>query len=168
MGMFAKSIAAALGAALFTNAAAASCWSDDAYKAAQLREFDTMMMVEALRCRKTPANFVHHYNTFVVASRPALVKANAHLRGHFEKRHGAKQALNFYDNYMTTVANRYGAGTEGLKCEDMASIVQAAIGTDGSPEALHTIVAAAKMVPSIASERCTQETLTPVTVAARP
>ncbi len=168
MGMFAKSLAAALGAVLITSSAAANCWSDVAYKAAQLREFDTMMMVEALRCRKTAANFVHDYNKFVVASRPALLKANAHLRGHFEKQVGSKQALNAYDNYMTTVANRYGAGTEGLDCSDMGSIVLAALATDGSVEALHQVVAAANMVPTVASQRCTPATVTAVTFAGRP
>lgn len=154
MGIFAQALATAAAIGLMGSSASASCWNDAAYKAAQLREFDTMMMVEALRCRKTAANFVHHYNAFVVASRPALLKANAHLRGHFEKTHGAKQALNAYDNYMTTVANRYGAGTEGLGCDDMGSIVQAALATDGTPEALHAIVEAARMVPSIAGARC--------------
>lgn len=167
MGIFTKTVATAAAMAMLAGSANAGCWSDAAYKAAQLREFDTMMMVEALRCRKTAANFVHHYNAFVVASRPALLRANADLKGHFEKLHGARQALNAYDNYMTTVANRYGAGTEGLDCNDMASVVQAAIATDGSPEALQQVVAAANMVPSIASERCEPTSASSLTIAAR-
>lgn len=167
MGIITKLLAAAAATAVLTGSADANCWSEAAYKAAQLREFDTMMMVEALRCRKTEANFVHEYNKFVVASRPALLKANASLKGHFEKTVGAKGALNAYDNYMTTVANRYGAGTEGLGCTDMASIVQAALATDGTPEALHQIVAVANMVPTVASARCTQGSPATVSIAAR-
>jgi hypothetical protein len=167
MGIFTKTLAAFVATATLAGSANANCWSDAAYKAAQLREFDTMMMVEALRCRKTAANFVHDYNKFVVASRPALLKANAHLRGHFEKSHGVKGALNAYDNYMTTVANRYGAGTEGLNCTDMASVVQAALATDGSPEALHQVVAAANMVPTVASARCAPGAASTVSIAAR-
>lgn len=167
MGMFTKTLAAAAATAMLAGTANANCWSDAAYRAAQLREFDTMMMVEALRCRKTAANFVHEYNKFVVASRPALLKANASLKSHFEQAVGAKGALNAYDNYMTTVANRYGAGTEGLSCTDMASIVQAALATDGSPEALHQIVAAANTVPTVASDRCEPGSAGTLSIAAR-
>ena len=155
MGIINKGLAALAAIAMCAGSANAACWSDTAYKAAQLRELDTMLMVEALRCRKTSANFVEAYNRFVVASRPALLKANAALKGHFAQQVGERGALNAYDNYMTTVANRYGAGTEGLGCEDMASIVEAALGAAGGAEALNGIVQAARMVPAIAGERCT-------------
>jgi hypothetical protein len=167
MGILGKSAAALVGSALLAGSAQANCWSDTAYRAAQVRELDTMMMVEALRCRKTAANFVHHYNDYVVASRIALLKANADLRSHFATVVGPKGALSAYDNYMTTVANRYGAGTEGLACEDMASIVQAAIATNGSAEALYQIAVAANMVPTVASNRCAAVEA-PVMIAARP
>lgn len=167
MGILGKTLAALAASASLVGSANATCWSDKAYQAAQVREFDTMMMVEALRCRKTAANFVHDYNAFVVASRPALLKANAALRSHFAGAVGEKAALSAYDNYMTTVANRYGAGTEGLACADMASIVQAAMATDGSPEALYRVAAAANMVPTIASERCAT-TVATASFAARP
>jgi len=157
MGIISKAIAAAAGCALLGGTANAACWSDTAYKAAQLRELDTMLMVEALRCRNTPANFVETYNQFVVASRPALLKANAALRSHFASRVGSEGALDAYDNYMTTVANRYGAGTEGLACADMASIVQAALAAGGMDPALDELVQAAHMVPAIPGVRCGAE-----------
>lgn len=163
-----KALTALAASATLAGSVQANCWSDAAYKAAQLRELDTMMMVEALRCRKTAANFVHDYNAFVVASRPTLLKANADLRQHFAGSVGTKGALNAYDNYMTTVANRYGAGTEGLACEDMASIVRAALATSGSADALYQVAQAANMVPSIAGDRCTTLPLTTVSIAARP
>jgi len=167
MGIITKALAGAVAMAMCAGSANAACWSDAAYKAAQLRELDTMLMVEALRCRKTSANFVETYNRFVVASRPALLKANAALKTHFADEVGQKGALNAYDSYMTTVANRYGAGTEGLACEDMASIVQAALAAGGADSALTQIVEAARMVPSIAGDRCTAETST-ISFAARP
>ena len=155
MGIFNKGLAALAAIAVCAGPAQAACWSDAAYRAAQLRELDIMLMVEALRCRKTSANFVEAYNSFVVASRPALLNANAALKSHFAQQVGERGALNAYDNYMTTVANRYGAGTEGLGCEDMASIVQAALGAGGAADALNGIVEAAHMVPAIAQDRCT-------------
>lgn len=167
MGIITRALAAAVATAMCAGSANAACWSHAAYKAAQLRELDTMLMVEALRCRKTSANFVETYNRFVVASRPALLKANAALKTHFTAEVGAKGALGAYDNYMTTVANRYGAGTEGLACQDMASIVEAALAAGGADMALEQIVEAARMVPSIADARCAPETST-ITFAARP
>jgi hypothetical protein len=167
MGIISKGLAAAVATAMCAGSANAACWSEAAYKAAQLRELDTMLMVEALRCRKTSANFVETYNRFVVASRPALLKANAALKTHFTSEVGAKGALNAYDNYMTTVANRYGAGTEGLACEDMASIVEAALAAGGADAALTQIVDAARMIPAIPGERCTAPETT-LTFAARP
>lgn len=162
-----KALAAAVATALVAGSANAACWSDAAYKAAQVRELDTMLMVEALRCRKTSANFVNDYNKFVVASRPALLQANAALRGHFAQQFGAKGALNAYDNYMTTVANRYGAGTAGLDCNDMASIVRTGLAAKGSAAALHEIAERAQMVPTVRGNRCGGGSSTLTTVARR-
>jgi hypothetical protein len=165
--LLAKALSAAVATALVASSANAACWTDAAYKAAQVRELDTMLMVEALRCRKTSANFVHAYNRFVVASRPALLQANAALRGHFALTHGQKGALNAYDNYMTTVANRYGAGTEGMDCDDMASIVNAGLAAKGSATALHDIAERANMVPTIRGGRCKGGPIAPLNIADR-
>jgi hypothetical protein len=167
MNFFATAITAATAVAFAAGSANAACWSDAAYKAAQVRELDTMLMVEALRCRKTSANFVHEYNRFVVASRPALLQANAALRGHFARQFGDKGALNAYDNYMTTVANRYGAGTQGLDCNDMASIVRTGLAAKGSAAALHDIAERAQMVPTIRGGRCEGGAGSPLSVAVR-
>lgn len=160
MGIISKTLATVATVALLGGSANAACWTEAAYKAAQVRELDTMLMVEALRCRKTAANFVASYNDFVVASRPALLQANAALKGHFAEVVGSRGALNAYDNYMTTVANRYGAGTEGLSCTDMASIVQAALAANGSADALHQLAEAARMVPSVEGARCATSSMT--------
>lgn len=154
MRVLVKMIAAASCAALVAGSAQAACWSDAAYRAAQVRELDTMLMVEALRCRKTPASFLDDYNRFVEASRPALLKANTALKEHFAGEGGERAALDAYDNYMTMVANRYGAGAEGLGCDDMGSIARAVLAGNGSPETLYQIAVAAQMVPTIREARC--------------
>jgi hypothetical protein len=166
MKMLSKLLCAAVASALTAGSANAGCWSEAAYRAAQVRELDTMLMVEALRCRKTLANFIEVYNQFVVASRPALLQANTALRGHFAGEVGERGALNAYDNYMTTVANRYGAGSEGLSCDDMASITRAALATNGSADALYDIAVTAQMIPTIQGDRC-QAGTTSLTVAVR-
>lgn len=167
MGILNKALAGLTATAMLAGPAQAGCWTDAHYKAAQVRELDTMLMVEALRCRKTSANFVHHYNHFVEVSRTALLKANADLRAHFAAEVGERGALNAYDNYMTTVANRYGAGTEGLACEDVASIVAAAASAQGDAVELHRVALAADMRPSVSGDRCGAGALPQVTIAAR-
>ena len=167
MGMINKALGALAATALLAGSAQAGCWTDAAYQAAQVRELDTMLMVEALRCRKTAANFVGEYNRFVQVSRPALLKANADLRAHFAGEVGERGALNAYDNYMTTVANRYGAGTEGLDCTDVASIVRAAAATKGSATALYQVAAAADMRPNIEGRRCAGGARPVLNIAAR-
>lgn len=157
-------IAAACGAV--ATPAEAACWSHAAYQAAQVRELETMLMVEALRCRRTGANFLPQYNEFVRTSRPALIRVNDTLRSHFASTVGHARALDAYDDYVTSVANRYGAGTEGLDCEDMASIARAAAGAQGSHEALAELARAAEMRPVVHGGRCDRE-LPPVSIASR-
>lgn len=147
MGIITKALAAATAIATLSGAANAACWTPAAYKAAQVRELDTMLMVEALRCRKTAANFVSDYNRFVQVSRAALIQANAELKAHFG-------GLNAYDNYMTTVANRYGAGTEGLDCRDVASIVRAGLAANGSLDGLYQVAVSAQVEPAVEGGRC--------------
>ena len=166
MKIVTNTLAAVLSVALCAGSANAACWSDAAYEAAQVREFDTMLMVQALRCRKTNANFVGDYNRFVVASRPALLKANATLKSHFAAEHGERGALNAYDNYMTTVANRYGAGTNGLGCEDVAAMVQMALAAKGSHAALSELADTVQMTPAVQGDRCVGGGA-PLTIAAR-
>ena len=166
MSFVMKGLAVAAACAVVAVPAEAACWSDAAYRAAQVRELDTMLMVEALRCRRTGANFLPEYNAFVQASRPALVRVNDTLRAHFSDEVGPKRALDAYDNYVTTVANRYGAGTEGLDCADMASIARAAAGPRGSHEALAELAETAEMRPTVPGGRCAGR-LPSVSIASR-
>lgn len=161
-----KGIAAAAAAATLAAPAGAACWTNAAWEAAQVRELDTMLMVEALRCRATPANFIPEYNAFVQSSRPALVHANAALRGHFAADVGDKRALDAFDDYVTAVANRYGAGTVGLTCADMASIARAAAAANGSGQALADLARAADMRPVLPGTRCEAKATT-ITIVQR-
>ena len=84
-----------IGAAVIFSAApaqAASCWSVQAVEAAQVRDFETMLMVSALRCRNTGVNFLDEYNAFVRGKRAALTQVNEELRGQF------RQLVGFVDD----------------------------------------------------------------------
>lgn len=168
MNRLGKMLAAGAALAMLAAPAEAACWNAADYSAAQLRELDTMLMVQALRCRNGTDNFLTDYNRFVETGRTVLTGANLRLRSHFVAEMGPRQGDNALDSYITSVANRYGAGTEGLSCADMASIARAAVAAAGSGDALFQLAAAAEMTPLVPGERCAAEPITEtVTIAAR-
>jgi hypothetical protein len=146
---FAKFATIFAALALPANAAQA-CWSERAAEAAQVRDMETMLMVSALRCRLSGSDILPAYNQFVRDSRSALTEANDVLRLHFAPKGG----LNAYDRYVTSIANRYGAGVEGLACDDMASILSAAASERGSYDGLVRLAQASGAQPVLEGGVC--------------
>lgn len=152
MGHFIKSaLIAATLVALPVTSAQAACWGETAIDAAKVRDMETMLMVSALRCRSTDSHILEAYNDFVRSSRVALTLVNDTLRRQFADQGG----LNGYDRYVTSIANRYGAGAEGLTCDDMSSILSAAQAEGGSLPGLSRLATAAHVEPVLTGNRCT-------------
>jgi hypothetical protein len=150
--MFRKGAAAMIAASMLVAAPAqAACWNADEVSAAKVRDLETMMMVSALRCRISGHDFLGKYNHFIRSSRAALSIANDRLRGHFT---AAGTGLNGYDRYVTQLANRYGAGAEGLSCRDMSSIVDAAVSSSNSFDRLVDLAERAEVQPLMAGGVC--------------
>jgi hypothetical protein len=143
-------VAAFMLAVISTTPAQAACWGDAAVAAAKIRDLETMLMVSSLRCRTADNAMLNQYNRFVTRSRPALAAVNQTLRAQFASLGG----LNAYDRFVTAIANRYGAGVDGLGCDDMASILSAAEAEDGSIEGLARLANAAGVEPKLSDERC--------------
>ncbi len=151
MGNFIRStLAAAVLAAVPVTSAQAACWGENAITAAKVRDMETMLMVSALRCRSTDTQILGSYNKFVRSSRVALTQVNNTLRQQFADQGG----LNAYDRYVTSVANRYGAGSDGLSCADMSSILSAAQAEGGSLPGLSRLATAAGVEPVLTGHRC--------------
>ena len=159
MTLFKKRAAAfaALAGLCVGAPAQAACWSDEEASAAQVRDLETMLMVSALRCRLIGQDFLADYNHLVETSRPALTAVNDTLRAHFAHGLGARASLDAYDHYVTTIANRYGAGAVGLGCDDMASILSAANAEGGSAAGLARLAQAAGVQPVMDEGLCVQE-----------
>jgi len=136
------------------RAQGAGCWTLADFEAAGVREMETMLMVAALRCRTEGGTLLADYNAFVVKGRPALIEINNRLRGHFVRAVGPVKALNAYDGFVTSLANRYGAGASGLKCTDMESILSAAVNEAESIDGLIRLARDAQMEPVPEAERC--------------
>lgn len=159
-----RSIAAYL-AVVLPAAAHADCWRTETVRAAMVRDLDTMLMVGALRCRAHPDAYHDRYNAFVDQSRTALAQANEHLRNHFRRSVGYRAAVEAYDVYTTKVANRYGAGAEGLGCSDLASVVAAMAAEKPHYEALAALAERAKIDALIDGEPCDALVIAAPTVA---
>jgi hypothetical protein len=133
-GMGKKAAIVAAGMAMVqSSVASAACWSASEVDAAKVRELETMLMVNALRCRHSGEDFLGSYNHFVREGRVALTRVNETLRGHFV---ASGTGLNGYDRYVTALANRHGAGGTGLDCGDFKSILSAARAENGSMNGL--------------------------------
>ena len=129
----------------------AACWSANEVAAARVRDFDTMLMVSALRCRRGDSGMLKKYNAMVKRSRAALVVGNTRLRAYFTQTGGGQNA---FDRYVTRVANRYGAGVEGLDCNALASIADLALKQPATFNALDRLAALNAIDPLIEGERC--------------
>lgn len=150
-----KVLAAAFAVMMpLTSATAATCWKPTAVEAAQVRDFEMMLMVSALRCRATSNNFLPAYNRFINDKRAALTEVNDELREHFRSVVGPVGALSAYDNYVTGLANVYGAGAEGLACRDLQSITDAANALPPTRAALLELADAAGITPHLSGIRC--------------
>lgn len=139
----------AVVAALLATPAQANCWTKEAVAAAKIREFETMLMVSALRCRTSGRDFLARYNQFVREGRPILTQVNEALRTQFTADYGAGRGLNAYDGFVTSIANRYGAGIAELSCGDLSDITNAAIAGSRSVVQLERLADAADIHPRV-------------------
>ncbi len=138
------------GVAALSAPAQAACWTELSASAAQVRTMETLLMVSALRCRNQGVNLLEDYNQFIRQSRGALDSVNGSLRAHFSGPGGVAA----YDRYVTSVANRYGGGVEGLGCDDMSAILAEALAADGSLQQLAAVARGAGVTPSLPGGRC--------------
>lgn len=141
-------------ALLAASPANAACWSETAYQAAQIRDFETKMMVSMLRCRLVGNDFTESYNRFVRSKRSVLQDASAELQAEFAKTVGKGRALNAYDDYMTKVANGYGGGVDGLSCREASFMIDAAVNSDTSRAELLALADKAGSQPRVPGGRC--------------
>ncbi|WP_313809437.1 hypothetical protein [Sphingobium sp.] len=150
-----KIVTAVIAAAMpLAPATAATCWKQTAVEAAQIRDFEMMLMVSALRCRATGNNFLPSYNRFIREKRETLTQVNDELREHFRSVAGPVGALGAYDDYVTGLANSYGAGADGLACRDLQSITDAANALPPRRSALLELADAAGISPPLSGARC--------------
>ena len=101
--------AVAVLASLLLPAAAqadAPCWRPKERESAQVRAFQTMLMVGALHCRARDGSTAEAYNAFVESQQRRLDRHGKRLQRHF-RRADRRDARGAYDRYATALANHY-------------------------------------------------------------
>jgi hypothetical protein len=111
-------------AVMMTAGQANACWSNAEQEAAKVANLNMMMMVTALRCRKSSDDFLADYNRFVIRNNPMLGVQNAVVRNHFMRMNGAKAADRAMDQFVIGLANNYGAGHDRMSCGQLKDIAR--------------------------------------------
>jgi hypothetical protein len=148
-------MAVAAAAAMVAVPAQAACWTVDEASAANIRQFQSMLMVTALRCQAAGEGMMVDYNQFVSSNRQAIVSENDHIRAHFIHAQGAVQGQRAYDSFTTSMANGYGAG-EGApaSCRAAADLAREASAMAGSREGLLLLVNRLQLEARMPEGRC--------------
>ena len=111
--------------------AAPDCWRARELDAAQVRAFQTMLMVGALQCRSRYEPAADAYNWFVEMQRERLLRHGKTLERHFERENG-EQAVGASDRFNTALANQYSGSFDGhMTCWTVVTMATQAGAADG-------------------------------------
>jgi hypothetical protein len=125
-------IAAAMIAMVAVPAdAAMGCWNETQVAAARVRDLQSRLMVDALRCRAFGIDILEAYNEFVRSNRETIQAANAVIMAQFSQGFG-DGAQTEYDRFTTALANAYGADrTDDQVCAEAAATAAEAVAAGG-------------------------------------
>jgi len=133
---------------------AASCWNQTVTEAAQVRQFDIMLMVSTIRCFRKGVDFSADYNNFVKTKRAVLRAVGDEMIRHLNGSMGGKAAAVAYDRISVVMANRFGDGVPGYECEDIRAMVVEANAADATRTEILSLAQRAGMEPPLPQPRC--------------
>lgn len=155
-----KLVCAATAALSVLSPANAACWSSDHASAARVRDLQTFLMVETLRCNAMGFNISPEYNAFVRGNRAAISQANNLLKSFFIKTSGPVYGQGDYDRFTTRLANSYGsARTNEDTCDMAADVAAEASQMNNSSEGLEMIADRQGLNPALPGGRCGQSSM---------
>lgn len=133
---------------------AMSCWNESQTAAARVRDLQSRLMVDALRCRAFGIDILGAYNEFVRSNRATLQAANAVIMAQFARGYG-RGAQTEYDRFTTALANSYGgAETSGETCAESAAVAAEAVAAGGDVERLVEIEERFGAAPALPGGQC--------------
>lgn len=158
-----KTICAAMAALSAMSPAYAGCWSAEPVSAARIRDLQTYLMVETLRCQAMGFNIATDYNAFVRGNRAAIGAANDRLKAFFVSSAGPARGQSAYDRFTTSLANAYGADrTSEDSCYNTASIAREGAIMNNDREGLEMIADRQGLDPVLPGGRCGRSTVAQV------
>jgi hypothetical protein len=114
------------------SATSSAGWNQADRSAATIREFQTRLMVAALRCRAAGINVLASYNQFIAADRAELTEANDRLKTHFRSASPVNGDRD-YDRYTTSLANQFaGEQWSPQSCDGAARLAREAARSSGN------------------------------------
>jgi hypothetical protein len=155
-----RGFAAICAALLVTTPAQSACWSANNMSAARIRDLQTFLMVETLRCQVMGFDLTGEYNGFLRANRTMLGTVNGHLKSFFITADGPVFGQQSYDRFTTTLANAYGAGhTNADTCANARDTAHEAAMMENNEEGLLMIADRQGLMPRVPGGICGQEAM---------
>ncbi|HEX8643506.1 MAG TPA: hypothetical protein VF702_06280 [Allosphingosinicella sp.] len=131
-----------------------SCWNESQVAAARVRDLQSRLMVDALRCRAYGIDILSAYNEFVRANRATLQAANSVILAQFSRGFGSGAQVE-YDRFTTSLANAYGGdATSGESCAEAAAIAAEAVAANGDVQRLVEIEERFGPPPALPGGQC--------------
>lgn len=145
--MYTRFVATLIALSVASQSAASSCWSKEELSATKIRTLDEMLMVSSLRCRLVGVEFQNSYGEFVSNHRGKLMVAALTLQRRMI-------SADTYDRFITSIANRYGAGVPGMSCTDLAELTRAAADPQRALADLEDLAERAGVGPATGEASC--------------
>ncbi|MBB4640361.1 hypothetical protein [Rhizorhapis suberifaciens] len=99
-----------------------NCWQADEVAAAELHNFQTMLMVGALKCRDRSPAALEGYNRFMSIKRDLVVANQYILTSHFIRNYGDSSGTGAFRDYETRVGNRHSSADNLGRCEAIGAM----------------------------------------------
>lgn len=99
-----------------------NCWQADEVAAAELHNFQTMLMVGALKCRDRSPAALEGYNRFMSIKRDLVVANQYLLTSHFIRNYGDSSGTGAFRDYETRVGNRHSSADNLGRCEAIGAM----------------------------------------------
>lgn len=99
-----------------------NCWQADEQRAAEVHNFQTMLMVGALKCRDRVPAALDGYNAFMGAKRDLIVANQYVLMSHFIREYGDSSGIGAFRDYETRVGNQHSGADNLARCEAIGAM----------------------------------------------
>lgn len=144
-----------------------SCWKADEHRAAEVHNFQTMLMVGALKCRNSVPAALDGYNSFMSSKRDLIVANNYVLMGHFIREYGDSNGIGAFQDYETRVGNQHSGADNLARCEAIGAMSRMAAGaSEADLRELARLVGEDSLTMTCPSTALAEEGLAPTVAAA--